>query len=177
MNLAHVRLQHEILNYSIAQLAAFNNIPIHMLQAEADKGSWKQWWPESDLVIGPPSAGGSISEPEVEADVDGSFIGQSELFLDRSKRRLAVYNVAKEMLMAQKYFELEAGIVDAALKVLETTEVHEAATVHTLGHLLKNLMSNSVANAMVNMNFGVDDGGLPTVIIRDLSGTKQQIVG
>lgn len=177
MNLAHVRLQHEILNYSIAQLAAFNNIPIHMLQEEATRGDWKQWWPESDLIVSPSSAGGSTSESEVEVDVDGSFIGQSEIFLDRSKRRLAVYKVAKEMLMAQKYFELEDGIVDAALKVLSTADVHEAATVHTLGNLFKNLMSNSVANAMVNMNFGVDDGGLPTVIIRDLSGTKQQITG
>ena len=51
MNLSHIRLQYEILNKTLVQLGQENDIPVSMLEDEATKGGWVQWWPESDLVV------------------------------------------------------------------------------------------------------------------------------
>lgn len=165
MNLAHMRLQFEILNKSIPQLARENNLPVSMLEEEIADQGWKQWWPEPDLVLCP------------DVDKDEILQAQSETYLDRAKRRLAVYNVAKEVLLAQKYFDLEDKIIDSALAVLELAADMEASDVQSLGALYKNLMSRSVSNALVGMSFGEDEGGMPTVIVKDLSGRKRQITG
>lgn len=163
MNLAHMRLQYEILNTPIEQLAAENSLPVNMLQEEVAKQNWNAWWPEPDLVLTP--------------EVDGSeiLLAQSEVFLDRIKRRLAVYNVAKEVLLSQKYYELENKILDTAIDTLAAASDLRAGDIHALGMLYKNLMSKSVSNTLVDMTFGEDTGGLPTVIIRDLSGRTKQV--
>ena len=165
MNLSHIRLQYEILNKTLVQLGQENDIPVSMLEDEATKGGWVQWWPESDLVV------------IVDEDDDDSekLLTQTEVFLERSKRRLAVYNVCKEFLLSQKYFELEDKILDAAIDILETMPAMKSDSVQSLGALFKNLMSRSVSNSLINMSFGEDEGGLPTVIVKDLSGTRRRV--
>lgn len=163
MNVAHMRLQYEILNRPLKHLALENNVPLEMLRDEAADHGWKQWWPEPDLIVIP------------DVDKDELLIVQSEAYLERTKRRLAVYNVSKEILLAQKYYELENKILDAALHILDLADTLEPSSIQALGMLYKNLMSRSVSGAVVDMSFGVDDGGLPTVIVKDLSGTKRVI--
>lgn len=165
MNVAHMRLQYEILNRSLKHLALENSVPLDMLEDEAKDHGWKQWWPEPDLIVDP------------DVDKDELLIIQSDAYLERAKRRLAVYNVSKEILLAQKYYDLENKILDAALKLLEMTQTMAAPSVQALGMLYKTLMSRSVSSAVVDMSFGVDDGGLPTVVVKDLSGTKRLIEG
>jgi hypothetical protein len=165
MNIAHMRLQYEILNRPLEHLALENTVPLNMLEDEARDHGWKQWWPEPDLIVDP------------DVDKDELLINQSEVYLERAKRRLAVYNVTKEMLLAQKYYELENKILDAALELLNATVGMDAISVQALGALYKTLMSRSVSSAVVDMSFGVDDGGLPTVVVKDLSGTRRLIEG
>ena len=165
MNVQHMRLQYEILNRPLEHLALENNVPLEMLVEEVADHNWKRWWPEPDLIVTP------------DIDKDELLLAQSEAFLDRAKRRLAVYNTAKEMLLAQKYYELEDKILSAALRILDSADDMDGSSVLALGVLYKNLMSQSVSRAVIDMSFGVDDGGLPTVIVKDLSGTKRLIEG
>lgn len=159
LNIPHMRMQYEILNRPIAQLALENNLPINMLQKEAEDNGWQQWWPESDVVLCP------------DVDQEEKLVIQSEAFLDRTKHRLAAYSVAKEVFLAQKYFQLETAILDAAIGFLEVHADLDAGSIHDLGSLYKNLSSTSVTKALTTMTFGEDEGGMPTVIIKDLSGT------
>ena len=169
MNLSHIRLQYEILNKTLVQLGQENDIPVSMLEDEATKGGWVQWWPESDLVV-------IVDDNGDDGDEDSEKLQtQTEVFLERSKRRLAVYNVCKEFLLSQKYFELEDRILDAAIDILETMPAMKSDSVQSLGALFKNLMSRSVSNSLINMSFGEDEGGLPTVIVKDLSGTRRRV--
>lgn len=159
INLTQIRLQYEILNKSFESLAIDNGLPVSILKQEADEHNWKQFWPEPDLLLMP------------DVDRDERLTAQSEAFIDRSKRRLAAYNVAKEVYLAQKYFELESGILDAALTALQLDAEMRPSDIKELSALYRDLMANSIAGALSSMSFGEDDTGLPTVIIKDLSGT------
>jgi len=160
-----MKLQYEILNKSVEHLAAENDIPINMLRTEIERLGWTQWWPESDLILYP------------DTDKDEQLQAQSETFIERTKRRLAVYNLAKEMYLAQKYLELETQIIDTALKsLIRANEVNinmDAGAITALSNLYKNMTSKSIASALSTISFGEDEGGLPTVIIKDLSGSNR----
>lgn len=161
MNLAHMRLQYEILNKPVEQLAAENGIPTDMLQEQVDILGWHQFWPEADMILCP------------DVDKDELLQAQSEAYIERSKRRLAVYNLAKEIQLAQKYYELETQIVDTAIETLIQATNMEAPSINALGNLYKNMTAKSIASALSTISFGEDEGGLPTVIIKDLSGSKR----
>ena len=163
MNFIQMKLQYEILNKSVEQLAVENGVPSTMLQEEINKLGWKQWWPEADLILYP------------DTEQDEMLQVQSETFIERSKRRLAVYNLAKEMCMAQKYMELETQIIDTALETLTSVPVMAAVSITALSNLYKNMTAKSIASALSSISFGEDEGGLPTVIIKDLSGTQRQV--
>lgn len=160
MNFAQMKLQYEILNKSVEQLATENEVPTEMLRKEITKLGWTQWWPEADLILCP------------EVEQDAKLQTQSEAFIERSKRRLAVYNLAKEMHMAQKYMELENQIIDTAVETLIRTPTMDATSIASLSNLYKNMTAKSIASALSSISFGEDEGGLPTVIIKDLSGRR-----
>jgi len=153
-----IRLQYEFLNKPIDMLEDEAGLPSGSLQSEANKNGWKQYWPDADMVI-----------MKAEADED-ILVVQSERFIDRATRRLAVFKVAKEMLLAQRYAKLEAGLIQSALFALDdnlgTKEIKE------LSSLYKDMSAKSITSQMQALSFGEDEGGLPTVIIRDLTGRE-----
>ena len=161
-DLALLRLQYEILNVPFATLAAQAGCPENILRAEADKGQWKQIWPENDLEV-------IRNRDDVDAEFDDdAFQSESELLLERSKRRLAIYNMAKEMLLSQRYLKLESDLIRRASDVVAGVE--DTKDIRALASVFKDLTAKSLQSAMASLSFGQDEGGLPTVLIRDLSG-------
>jgi hypothetical protein len=166
---ALMRLQYEILNVPIEQLAVEategveNTLLVTKYREKIESFGWKQWWPEADLIV-------TQEDVDAAADGDDAMAQQAELFLERSKRRLSVYNVAKEIMLTQKYLALESALVDSATKLI-TGSTLEAKDVRALSALYKDLTAKSVTSALAAVSFGTDETGLPTVIMRDLSNT------
>lgn len=160
-DLTLMRLQYEILNVPIETLAAQANCPPSILQSEADKHGWTQYWPEPDLEL--------VQEQNKDNDED-ALTSEAEILLERSKRRLAIYNVAKEMLLAQRYLALESALITKATSVVENAE--SSSDLRSLSTVFKDLTAKSISGAMAALSFGQDEGGLPTVVIRDLTGQK-----
>ena len=188
VDLGAMRLQYEILNIPVEQLAKDCNMPIEILKPMIDGQNWKQWWPDNDfksfaktkntLTVVPSSSSTSpsIGQPDdddSELDPNEEMSSEAENFITRSKKRLAVYAVAKEILLAQRMFELERKIIKAANDCLDSSSGIMAKDAKALSDILKNLMSNSVSDALASVSIGQDEGGLPTVIIKDLSGKKK----
>jgi len=155
-----LRLQYEILNKPLADLAATLGIPVTALEVEAKRAKWLQWFPEPDM---------SIDSGEIRTD---DMCELAEDFVTRSKQRLSIYNIAKEILLAQKYFALETKIINEANAILDGADL-DAKTVKALSSLYVDMTKTSVSNALASLSFGTDDSGLPTVVIRDMSGRKQ----
>lgn len=170
IDMAQLRLQYEILNIPLSQLAKDNGFEtsLSLFKEQVEELGWTQWWPEADLEIGP----NYILDVAAGETKDDVMAMQAEQFIDKSKRRLAVYNVAKEILLAQRYFKLETIIVDKAIEALENTETLDPRSIQTLSTLYKNMTANSISQALQSISFSEDATGMPTVIIRDLSGRK-----
>jgi len=160
VDLSSLRLQYEILNRSLESLASELNIPLLAIEQEASNNKWVQWFPGGDLVVDPAS---NLSVEDMEEEC--------EEFVTKSKQRLAIYNIAKELLLAQKYLALEVKIIDEANNILDSSEL-DAKTIKALSSLYVDMTKTSVSNALASMSFGMDDSGLPTVIVKDLSGRK-----
>jgi len=166
LDIALLKLQYEILNKTAKELADDCGLPEDAIQDAVDEGKWKQWWPASiDAEIVAKNA------LKVE-DKDELLVLQSEQFLDRAKRRLAVYTLAKEIYLAQKYMKLESAIVDKAYSIVENIGESDTKAVKELSALYKDMTAKSPISALAALSFCEDEGGMPQVIIRDLSGTK-----
>jgi ribosomal protein L16 Arg81 hydroxylase len=157
-----LRLQYEILNVPLERVAASADLPLVLLQEHAVEEGWKPYWPESDLITPPPVEG---ADPLSEDDI---LTSQAELYSARTRTRLQVYALAKELYMASKFAQLEASIIGKALDVVSTmTENADPAAVRMLSSLHKDMTSKLQSLAI---SLGADEGGMPTAIIRDLTG-------
>jgi len=164
LDLELMRLQYEILNKSIAQIASDEETSATLLQREATELGWKQFWPD------PPQ------KPYEETDdVDEIMSLESEQYIDRARKRLKVYSLAKEVLMAQRYLALECKIVKTASDILDNFESNglgSSQAIKQLSALFKDMTAGSNLANLASMTLGTDDNGLPTVTIRDLSGHR-----
>jgi len=134
-----------------------------ILDTIKEKG-WKQWWPSGidDEIL-------AKSTENIE-EQDELLVLQSEQFLDRAKRRLAVYTIAKEIHLAQKYLKLESAIIDKAYTLINDLSGLDTKSIKDLSTLYKDMTAKSPTSALAAFSFCEDEGGLPSVIIRDLSG-------
>ncbi len=130
-----------------------------IIDKEVLEGNWQQWWPEPDLDLSAPSE--YMSEEDLTS--------QADLFMERSRRRLAVYNMAKELLLAQRLFKLESSIIEKASTILDGVEMC-ARDIKALSSVFKEMTQNSISSTLSSLTLGQDDNGMPTVILRDLSG-------
>jgi len=161
-----LRLQYEILNKSLAEIALDINIPLKAIEQEAENNDWVQWFPESNKIDFEDLTISLENEEEVRQEL-------IEEYINHSKQRLAIYNIAKEILLAHRYFELEIRIVKEANEILNNLDNLDAKTVKTLSSLYVDMTKTSVSNALASLSFQQDENGLPTVIIKDLSGQKK----
>lgn len=159
--LALAKLQYEILNVSVSSLANSLGRTPAMMQAHIDNEGWVQLWPE---------------ETHIEYDDDGdeetdSFSVISDDYIENAKKRLTIYSLAKETLLTHKYAELELGIISRAKEILdETIDTPSISSIKALATLYKD-MTKDFAAARNNVATK-DISGIPSVIIKDLSGQR-----
>ena len=158
-----IRLQYEILNVSEESICERNGLNPQMLQDVIEKYNWKRWWsdpkePEIDFIDG-----------EDEFGEDALSI-QSEAYIDRTRKRLSAYALAKQVLLAQKYLELEAGLVQKAIDAIGDLDTTNATGIKALSALYKDLAKGSSLDGALSIGLGQDNDGLPQLIVRDLAG-------
>lgn len=177
MDIALMRLQYEILNTSVNYLADASGISANMIQDEIRRAGWKQLWPNEPSLSNPESLHKAIRsssplDPNLVSDED-EFTTSSALIIDRAKRRLQLYSLAKETYLSSRYLDLEASILDAAVsKAIEmaTATNGSPADLKQLSNVYKDLTNGSSLSAAASLQFGTDESGIPTVVFKDLSG-------
>lgn len=152
-----MRLQYEILNVSIDSLAESTGIPAEVIGDEVIKKGWTRQWPDDD-------------EPQLLIEPgEDTFKLQSDAYIEKTRKRLHAYSLAKEVLLATRYLELEAGIISKANECLMHIDPSSGtAAVKALSSLWKDMQKSAAQAAAFSIS--QDEGGLPTVIIKDLSG-------
>jgi len=157
-----LKLQYEILNVSIESMASQAQINKGVLESIIENQKWKRKWVDPE-------------EPELTLDKDDfeedELTVQSEKFVERAKKRLAAYIIAKNILLAQRYLELEASIVNKA--ILLTNQIDETGStkaVKDLSVLFNNMLKGAPLNNILELQALKDIGGLPTLVVRDLAG-------
>ena len=184
MDITLMRLQYEILNVPVSQLADMSGISESMIQDEINRAGWQPLWPNEPSIANLESIHaylGTSSTPSLPAPSsnqdqveDDFFMTSSAEIIERSKRRLQLYVLAKETLLAQKYLDLENGIIDAA-RVLATSRAMEnggelkPSDVKELSLVFKNMGASAVFGSSASFSFAQDESGLPTLIYKDLS--------
>ena len=169
LDLALLKLQYEILNVPLEQIDAAAGLPIGAMAYEAKRLGWKQLWPDQPSLATP----ASLTNQD---DANEALALESEQFIDNARKRLRVYTLAKEILLAQRYLELECGIIRCAKNILENAEVDPscmpASAIKQMSAMLKDLQYGSNLANLASMSIAQDENGLPQVIIRDLSGQR-----
>ena len=194
-----LKLRYEILNVSLEELAADVGIPVSTLAIEAH--SWNQWWPTpilptpldscTDTSALPTTTSAQLSstadsseahsfesaagadlldeyDPLLEEEESELETG-SQAYLRDMGIRLQVFNMAKEVYMSHKYAGLEATLIDKAREAADGMTCLPQDLKY-LSSIFKDLAANMSTGK--SMSVGVNDDGLPTVIIRDLRGRE-----
>lgn len=151
-----LRLQYEILNVSAASIARQAGFPVELINDEINRSNWTPLWPDDD-------------EPKLTYEEDEDvFSVSTDRYIEKTRKRLMAYSLAKEVLLASRYLELEATLIKKACETAESLDSSSPAALKTLSALYKDLAKNGVSGTSLQM--GTDEAGLPTVIIKDLSG-------
>jgi hypothetical protein len=153
------KLQYEILQVSLKELAEELGVPLNLLEEEARINNWTVLWPEK-------------ANTNDDTDTDKDDI---EAYIEDRQKRLTAYSVAKEILLSQKYLELEANIITKASNVLDAISIPYSSTdagiiskaIKDLSGLYKDMTKN---RKNLELSLGLNSQGLPTAVVRDLSG-------
>jgi len=171
LNIPLMRLQYEILNTPLSQLAAEAGVPLSILSRDAESLGWKQLWPDLPTLDAPESEPTTLNNMQDALSRAEAIALETEQYLDTARTRLKVYSLAKETMLAHRYLALECGILDAARDILEDGD-YTAQTLKQLSGVYKDLSSGLSMSGVSGISIGEDDNGIPTVVIKDLSGGK-----
>lgn len=197
-----LKLRFEILNVSLESLSEETGVPVSSLRHEAHAKGWKQWWPElpseslppaspthtEDSPSGPTSTPSyldlaetttdattgtteteTIFDPNDDDEILSPLEEGSQRYIKESTLRLQVFNIAKDIHLSHKYASFESALLDKAKELVETAS--EARDIASLSVVLSKLASKLTRQ----LELDADDGGLPMVIIRDLSGRDKPL--
>ena len=163
-----MRLQYEILNKTPHELSASTGLPLSIIESTIKDEGWHQWWPEPSIYEQlETSKSLSNSDPDVVITDEELFVSQADQYIDRTRKRLQVYSLAKETYLAQKYTQLETSIINSAINALSNLEATDTSGIRAMSALYKEMFSK---NSGAILSAAVDENGLPSVVIRDLSG-------
>jgi len=177
-----LKLRYEILNVTLEELASDVDVPTQILEAEATRKSWVQWWPYPDpsTAVAPPTTPevatnshlsdavvAGVDDDTDDTDDDSELEIGSQAFLHDTALRLQVFNMAKEVYLSHKYAGLESALIDRAREATNGMSIAPQDLKH-LSSIFKDLASNMSTGK--SLSIGTTDDGLPTVIIRDLRG-------
>ena len=157
-DVALLKLQYEFLNTPIQELAANEGVPISIIETEIRNGQWVRRVP---ITVTPLSDNATDEEIAI----------YQEQFLDINQKRLKLYNLAKEILLAHRYLTLESAILTKAADLVDQANITQKDLKY-LSALYKDLASGTSLGNISAIQIGEDANGLPTAIIRDLSGGK-----
>jgi len=163
-----IKLQYEILNISVESICSSSGLNPLIFPDIIKKHGWKRWWkdpeePEAEIV--------HDGDPRVDEFGEDLLTIQSEAYVDRTKKRLAAYALAKQVLLAQKYLELESKLISKALESIRDIDTSNTAGIKALSSLYKDLTKGSSLDGAFSVGVGQNDDGLPQLIVRDLSGS------
>ena len=185
-----MRMQYEILNVPVSQLAEASGISEDLIVDEIHSAGWKQYWPGEPSLANSKSISDFINRPspfaitnvpanraldEVDDLVDDAFLSTTAEIIEKSRRRLQVYTLAKETLLASKYLELENSILTAAIIMAKDivnspTGKYDPMSVNSLAKTYKEITAGSSLTSSGSIKIGSDENGMPTLIYKDLSG-------
>ena len=159
------RLNYEILNIPLVSIAKMMRLRTKDVEAEAEENDWKQWFPadESEFDLNPDS---ELNEGE------NLFELKANQYTAEGKKRLEVYQVAKQLMLMSLYTKLEVNIIKKANEAAESTEITSVGDISSLSGILSSL-TKDLSKLSQSMTLGQDDNGLPQLIIRDLSGANK----
>jgi hypothetical protein len=164
------RLQYEILNKTLTELAAGASIPVSILQKEARDQRWKQLWPAIPKVE--PESGTLLSYE----DRQEQLALEADQYIEETNKRMRVYNLAKDIYLATKYLALEVKIIDTASTILdEVNGEMDPKNLKLLSALYKEMTSGTSLSSMAKNIAELDETGLAQVIFRDFSGAKSTL--
>jgi len=155
-----LRLQYEVLNVSVTSIAKIINLPEDFVASEIQRMGWQPLWPNDD------------DEPLEVAEGEDVFTVATDKYIERTRKRLMAYALAKEMLLTQRYLQLELSIIDTAISAAKQLDPSMVSSIKTLSSLFKDMCKNSLSSSTSTLSLqqGTDERGLPTVIIKDLTG-------
>ena len=173
-----LKMQYEILNVPLEQLSKEANIPLDILNTEAEKAGWKQFWPEEKYHTRFEKERKDVDESEESDEYSHQDLinQQSEEFINSSSQRLKVFSLAKELYLANKYLILEVTLLDRIKELIEgdgldDLGVRDPAMLQKLSSIYKDLSSGSSISQL--MKSAKDEkGGLPLFILKDLTGKE-----
>lgn len=139
-------------------MAAEQGVPVSVMENEVRNGGWQVKFPNTL-----PELAENATEDEIAL--------YQEQFLEINQKRLKLYNLAKELLLAHRYLTLENSILVKADMLAESMEI-TPKDLKALSSLYKDLASGTALGNISAIQIGEDANGLPTAIIRDLSGSK-----
>lgn len=163
-----LKLQYEILNVTVEQMSKDTGIPVSLIQDTIDAEGWTRWWPEEPTVDLFKKQAEDARAMDDETSDDDILNQQADEFVDRARKRLQVYSLAKEIYLATKYLQLESALIAKAHGILETCDTLDSAAIKQLSALYKDMKHHGVSSLL---QAAVDDSGLPSLIVRDLSGS------
>lgn len=162
MDLDLLRLQYEILNIPLAVIAKRTDLPLYLLEKEAADAGWKVLWPGEDEA------------PLEFEEGEDRFSIAADAYIERAKKRLIVFSLAKEALLSSRYLELEYSILNKAQAMLDTMEgpAISVTAIRSLASLYKDMSKVNISAGANNATAEIDGTAVPTLIVRDLSGQK-----
>jgi len=157
------RLNHEILNISLESIASAMGLSIGMVVATAENENWTQWLPEDDTEF-------HLDEDADLHEGDNLFTLRANQFTETGRKRLQVYQVAKQLMLMGLYTKLEVNLITKANEAVESIDSTEIKEIQALASVLQTL-TKDLSTLQQSLTLGTDnESGLPQLIIRDLSG-------
>ena len=159
------RLNFEILNISVDAIANTMGLETKHVEEQMQEQSWKQWFPatDSEFDLDPDS---DINEGE------NLFELKANQYTAEGRKRLQVYQIAKQLHLMSLYTRLEVSLIEKANEAIDIVDAANISAISTLSGVLQSL-TRDLNQLSQSMTLGTDsESGLPQLIIRDLSGTK-----
>ncbi len=159
------RLDFEVLNVSLEEISKTMGLSLEMVKKEAEQKGWKQWFPEEVSEF-------HLNENDDLHDGDNLFELKANQFTSSGRKRLQVYQVAKQLLLAGSYARLESALIEKANEAINIVDPEDIKDIQALSSVLQSL-TKDLHSLSQSMTLGTDsDSGLPQLIIRDLSGAN-----
>lgn len=135
-----LRLQYEILGQSFGEIASGENFSADFLRGMAEQHGWERVFPP-------------VSPKE----------GGEEVFIEEVRKRLDVYEAAKDLYLSGKFAAAEGNVLGQLNRSFES-EILSPNELRVITSTLNALKGHSRKKA------GDEDDGVPTVILKDFRG-------